>query len=636
MDFFQNQENAQRKTSLLVFYYVLAVILIVLGLYAAVIVIINLNTEPGSQLGYWNPGLFFAVAGITLCIVLLGTLYKIKQLSAGGKYVAELLGGRPIGAQTNDLKERMLLNIVEEMAIASGVQVPRVYILQQEEGINAFAAGFSPDDAVIGVTKGCLDKFSRDELQGVIAHEFSHILYGDMRINIKLMGVLHGILLIAFIGFTILRSTLYAPRRRQGKANNPIPIVLFGLFLIIIGYIGVFFGNLIKSAVSRQREYLADAAAVQFTRNPSGIAGALKKIAGIKKSSQVKNNHAQEASHLFFSSNISGFAARLFSTHPPLGERIKRVDPSFNQDIKISQDKARVDSPLPRFTGGTETFAVNSQDVVSSVGTAQLKHINYAVQVLKDTPDSLLDTARNLPEAESIVYSLLLSKDDKIKEKQIQLLEKTAQPKAYKAVKDIYFEVEKLPVEYRLPLLDITISTLKRSSSESYRIFKNNIKEMIAADGKVSLFEYTIKTIVLSHLRPAFERPSPARVYYHNLKNLKPECRLLFSYLAHYGVDDDNKKVKAFGKAAEKIETINSSDFLPVNKCSLKELDQALAKLDQTDFRLKRKIIDACVVCVVADGQITVRQAELIRVIADAVGCPVPPLLPGLVKQTNS
>ncbi len=635
MDFFQNQENAQRKTSLLVFYYILAVTFIVIGLYAATLVVINFNLEPEFRLGYWNYQIFLVVAGITLSVVSLGTLYKVNQLSSGGKAVARLLGGTPVEPQTSNPKEKMLLNIVEEMSIASGVQVPHVYILRQEKGINAFAAGFSQDDAAIGVTQGSLDKFSRDELQGVIAHEFSHILYGDMRINIKLMGVLHGILIIAFIGFAVLRATLYAPRRRSSSkgGGNILPIVIFALAMVVVGYIGVFFGNLIKSAVSRQREYLADASAVQFTRNPSGIAGALKKIAGITKGSIVENSHSQEASHLFFSSNLSGFMATLLSTHPPIKERIKRVDSSFDQEVKTSQTKTSSNLPVSGFAETEEKFSLNSQKVVSSVGTTQPEHISYAAQALKDIPSSLIDSSHSLPQAESIVYSLLFSKDNQIKERQMELLKDRTNPEAYKAVKNNHFEVAKLPIKYRLPLLDIAISTLKKDTLQSYQKFKDNIEALISADGKISLFEYTVKTIILSHLRPAFEKPSPPKVRYHNFKKLKTECALLLSYLAHYGVDDQNKKEKSFSQSAKKIEAINSSDFLPTDECRLKDLDQALSNLNKASFSLKRKIIDACVTCIIADGQVTNKQAELIRVIADAIDCPIPPLFPGKIES---
>lgn len=637
MDFFQNQEDAQRKTGLLIFYYIMAVVMIIFGLYAALVVVFVLAGAENPQLQHfliWDLQIFSIVTFSTLLIIFSGTIYKVRQLSAGGKAVANLLGARHlINPKPKDPKEKMLLNIVEEMSIASGMQIPQTFILDREPGINAFAAGFNPDDAVIGVTKGCLDKLSRDELQGVIAHEFSHILYGDMRINIKLMGVLHGILIIAFLGYIILRSTLYAPRgRSSGKGGNPLPLILFGLAMVIIGSIGVFFGNLIKSAVSRQREYLADASAVQFTRNPSGIAGALKKIAGIAKSSAMQCKHAQEANHLFFANSAAGFMSGLMSTHPPLPERIKRLEPSF-KSFKASQAQTTASAQVSGFAGNAPSkFNVQSQDIVSSVGTTQQEHISYASKVLNEIPDKLLETAHSLPEAESIVYSLLFSQDNQIKEKQIQLLKKETPTEAFKTFKDISSLVQNLPVEYRLPLLDITISTLKKTSFKNYQRFKNTIQQMIAADGKVSLFEYTVRAITLSHLKPAFEKPLPPKIDYRSLKPLKSECSLLLSYLAHYGVDDDSQKTKSFAAAASKLDIINPSDFMPTEKCSLKEFDQAIDKLNRTAFRLKKKIIDASVTCVIADGWITNRQAELIRVAADAIGCPLPPLSPG--KQT--
>lgn len=636
MDFFQNQENAQRKTGLLVFYYILAVVLIILGIYTAFILVFQAAASSELEIEsmrFWNPHIFFLICGITLAIVAIGTLFKVNQLSAGGKSVAKLLGGKPVHPETRNSKERMFLNIVEEMAIASGSQVPAVYILEQEKGINAFAAGFTPDDAAIGITRGCLEKLSRDQLQGVVAHEFSHILHGDMRINIKLMGVLHGILIIAFLGYAVLRSMLYAPRRRSsGKGGNPLPLILFGLALIIIGSIGVFFGNLIKSAVSRQREYLADASAVQFTRNPSGIAGALKKIAGIADGSRLESKHAQEANHLFFSQSLSGFMANLMSSHPPIEERIQKLESSFKKTKKSEPAATKQNLKTAGFAGSSQKspkFNVESQEVLSSVGTARPEHISYASQILKDISQAVLDNAHSLPEAEVIIYSLLFSKEIQAKEKQISLLKEKIPPQAFKALQNISPEIQKLPVEYRLPLIDIAISTLKKSSAEKYRQFKNNIQKMIEADGKVSLFEYTVKKIILRHLEPAFRKPSPPPVKYHSLKKLKYESSLLLSYLAHYGLDESQKKAAAFAKAAAEISIIDSSDFLATEKCSLKKLDEAFDKLDKASPKLKKKIIAACVTCVIADGWITKKQAELIRVTADAISCPLPPLSPG-------
>src|SRR5690606_28971990 len=251
----------------------------------------------------------------------------------GGSVVAGLLGGLPVNPATDDPDERRLVNVVEEMAIASGVPVPAIYVLPGEESINAFAAGYGVHDAAVAVTRGALKHLTRDELQGVIAHEFSHILNGDMRLNIRLIGLLHGLLLLALIGRVLLRSGGRSRGRRKEKGGS-VQVALIGLGLVLLGYIGVFFGKLIKAAASRQREYLADAAAVQFTRNPEGIAGALKKIGALGAGSRIVHPRAEELSHLYFASGLRSSFAGLFATHPPLVERIRRIDPSFSGDFE--------------------------------------------------------------------------------------------------------------------------------------------------------------------------------------------------------------------------------------------------------------------------------------------------------------
>ena len=347
MDFFERQDQARRSTRRLIVYFIMAVILIILSIYIAAIAIFlgfNLNADSELPFEWWNSELFLWITGATVSVVVIGSLYKIFALSQGGVVVARSLGGRLIESNTPNPQERRLLNVVEEMAIASGTPVPSVFLLEKEKSINAFAAGFTPTDAVIGVTQGTLQILSRHELQGVIAHEFSHILNGDMRLNIRLIGVLNGILVIAMIGYAILRGTSRSSSSKKGGGGA---VLAFGAALFIIGYVGVFFGKLIKSAVSRQREFLADASAVQFTRNPDGLAGALKKIGGLVHGSRIKSSKAEEASHLFFSDGMHGKASPFLSmrnhkppvqtrsafsfmaTHPPLETRIKRIDPSF-------------------------------------------------------------------------------------------------------------------------------------------------------------------------------------------------------------------------------------------------------------------------------------------------------------------
>ena len=310
MDFFASQDVARRKTSLLLLYFSLAVFFIIVAIYLAFTFLFIYQQGGTGQFDpnrFWNPDLFVGVVIGTVIVVGCGSLYKISVLRSGGARVAEMLGGRLIPAGSKDFLQKRLLNIVEEMAIASGVPVPPVYLLESEKGINAFAAGFTKDDAVIGITRGALETLDRNELQGVVAHEFSHILNGDMWLDLKLVGFLHGILLIALIGRSILRGS-----SRSRNSKNSGGAVLFGLVLLILGYLGVLFGRLIKSSVSRQREYLADASAVQFTRNPGGLAGALKKIGGLASGSLIEHNKAEEISHMFFSNGLEGGWSSLF------------------------------------------------------------------------------------------------------------------------------------------------------------------------------------------------------------------------------------------------------------------------------------------------------------------------------------
>ena len=332
MTFFQQQEAARKRTLILIGYFVLAVICIIAAIYTVIVVMLHnvKDDATGASLlpSLWNPEIFTITALVTLLIIVGGSIFKILALRGGGSVVARNLGGRLVLPGTRDPDERKLLNVVEEISIASGVSIPAVFVLEDEAGINAFAAGFSPNRAAVAVTRGCMKLLSRDELQGVIAHEFSHILNGDMRLNIRLMGIIHGILIIGLIGRAMVRSVTRSNRRsssRSGKDSGG-PVLVLGISLFIIGYIGVFFGKIIKAAVSRQREYLADASAVQFTRNPVGISGALKKIGGLSHGSLIENSSAEEASHLFFANGLGQAFLNLLATHPPLTERIQRIE----------------------------------------------------------------------------------------------------------------------------------------------------------------------------------------------------------------------------------------------------------------------------------------------------------------------
>jgi Zn-dependent protease with chaperone function len=633
MDFFAHQDRARRQTSLLIGYYVLAVALIALGVYAAfAAVFLGAEAKTAGAFDWrqaWNPRLFAAVVGGTLLVVLIGTLYKIAQLARGGEAIARMLGGRPVAPDTADAAERRLINVVEEMAIASGIPVPRVFLLDEEKGINAFAAGFEPSNAVIGVTRGCLQTLSRDELQGVIAHEFSHILNGDMRLNLRLVGILNGILVIALVGYGLMRvmSSSSRSRSRNEKGGGAaVGIFLLGLLLMLIGYIGVFFGKLIKSAVSRQREFLADASAVQFTRNPIGIAGALATIAGYKGGTRLATSHAEETSHFFFANGLRGSFLGLLATHPPLDERIRRIDPAFVADrADAAAPPAQSPAPTP-LTAGVSGLAATPAAVVARVGAPQAAHLVYAGRLMEALPAPLLAAVRNPNQAPSVVYGLLLSADTQVREKQLAILA-ARNPSAHATTLALVAPLDTLGGGMRLPLVDLALPALRGLAAEERREFRQLVEALVEADAAIDLFEYTLQRLLRRHLDPAHDGKADAAARYRDLTPLQSACADLLGCLAGWGTDDPVAAKRAFQAGARELELENLAQP-PADACGLQKVDEALNQLSQAAPPLKRRIIAACSACVGSDARVTTEEAELLRAIADSLGCPLPPFLP--------
>ena len=513
MNFFEAQERARQRTGWLVLLFATAMIgliaitnLLLLGILAY-----GQTGEfvfsPVTLQQQFDWDIFIGVALVVSILIFLGSLYKTMSLSDGGRSVAEMLGGRLIARNTSDPDERRLLNVVEEMAIASGISVPNVYVLD-ETSINAFAAGLTPNDAVIGVTNGTLRYLDRDELQGVIAHEFSHIFNGDMRMNIRLIGVLHGILLLGLIGYYILRATRYVRGSRNKEGASAIAIVLaLGAGLVAIGYIGFFFGQWIKAMVSRQREYLADASAVQFTRNKEGIAGALKKIGGLTAGSLLDSPSAPQYSHAYFSQGVGGFLQSLFATHPPLTKRIKKIDPGWNGEFIASR---KVESAVEK-QSGTEEAATRSgivtgtiaagiltaNEIIEQVGSVKEEQVEVAREIINAIPASLRQASEEPFGARAIIYGLLISANTEIETKQRRILMQQADPAVAKQATLLTDDLTTLPMYARLPLLEITIPALQELSPPQYRQFRKVVQSLIAADNKVDLKEWILQRLVM-------------------------------------------------------------------------------------------------------------------------------------------
>jgi Zn-dependent protease with chaperone function len=656
MDFFQQQDKARKKTKLLVFYFAVAVGLLIAMSYLAALLIFSgvqahqhYYDQQQPQFTFWNPEVFLIAAVATLGVITCGCAYKTSQLAEGGSAVAETLGGELVQSNTTDPNERKLLDVVEEMAIASGVPMPKVYVLNNEKGINAFAAGHTPSDAAIGVTHGCIMLLSRDELQGVIGHEFSHLLNGDMRLNIRLIGILFGILCIATIG----RILLYA---RSGNRNNAGPLI--GIALLAIGSIGVFFGRLIQAAVSRQREFLADASSVQFTRNPGGLSGALQKIGRYSFGSHMESEHAPDACHLFFGNGVSEPLFSLMATHPPIDQRIHAIDPVWDgkfpplaeDQIEVVKRAAlsemkRTPSPFPPIfgmpvggitgaiiaSGSTENPPViQSHSVLPNLGNPTPLHLKYAGQLRDSLPENIKAAASEPLDAVALIYAMLLSSDEKTRATQLTGLAKRVVPPDYEKTIALFPEVAPVAAHAHLPIINLALGALRQLSAPQFGQFSQTLQWLIESGGKVELFEFALQKIVLRHLAPQFSKSKPPVIQFYTIKPLVPDCVVLLSALANAGSNDAVEVQKAFAQGAPYLRAPNDGDLrlLPTEQCGLNQMDAALNRLTQAVPIIKRNLIEACVHTIGADGVIQESEAELLRAVADTLDCPIPPFVP--------
>jgi len=640
MNFFEAQDRARRNTLWMILLFMLAVAgLIFLTNLLLLVVLAYLKTgyfvfSISELRSYFDLPVFVGVA-VGICLLISGgSLYKTVSLSKGGPAVAEMLGGRLVPQSSNDLQQRQLLNVVEEMSIAAGMPIPKVYMLD-EHSINAFAAGQSPATAVIGVTRGAVTQLSREELQGVIAHEFSHIFNGDMRLNIRLIGVLHGILLVGMIGYFILRSLRFAGRSRSKKGGGGIvAIIALGAGLMVIGYAGTFFGQWIKAVVSRQREYLADASAVQFTRNKDSIAGALKKIGGPGAGSFIESPAAPQYSHAYFANGLGSFWQSLFATHPPLEKRIKAIDPGW--DGKFVSPQARqqpVSAEAPDVASAraaaaelaVSTAILSAADqAIRQIGTLNEENIEQVRQLIIAMPESLREAAQSAYSARALIYASLINRQTLKKEAWASLQQHA--DRSMPALTMQYLpEFQKLDEKMKLPLLELCINALRELSTNQFIQFERAINNIIAVDNRVDLSEWIIQRLVLQQLNEHFGLRKPPKPRYSTLGAVKSETETLMSLIAYVEHKDDNRAAQAFDRGKNEIGA-TALNILSRQDFSLSTLNQSLDKLMQLKPLVKPRILKACVAIILADGKTTTSGIELVRTISTCLDCPMPPM----------
>lgn len=642
-DFFERQSNARRSTKWLVAMFIVSVVLIVGTIVAVTAIALGVASESqqlqrsvgisdSNTLNSWEIPIFAGLGA--LAMILMGSAFKIAELRGGGTTVAESVGGKRVTPNTTDPVERRLVNVVEEMALASGVPVPPVYILPEEQGINAFAAGYSPSDAVVAVTRGTAEQLSRDELQGVVAHEFSHILNGDMRLNIRLIGVLYGILLLGLIGRFLLRSAYFSGHRRSSKNDNGSVLLALGLVLIVLGFVGSVCGNLIKAALSRQREYLADASAVQFTRNPGGIAGALKRIGAAVTGSKIEHQNAAEVSHMYFSTGVwEGFTG-LMATHPPLPKRIKALEPNWNGEFPAMPKTPIALTEIAGAAGFTGASASADEIPVAvveqaadHVGNPTENHRQYAFELVRALPPEIVEAVHEPYGARAVIFALLLDETEEVRQAQMQALSETIRADIVELTTKLAPTVRKLDARVRLPLVDMSLAALRAMAKSQYVEFTAAFKKLVEADQRLALFEWTLARVLLRHLHPQFEEAAAPRIAYYGLQRLGGPCSVLLSALAYAGNQVDDAR-QAFAEAAAHLPKVKL-ELLPTGKCGLRELDQALNELVKVSAKHRERLLDACAAAICADEEVKIREAELLRGISDMLDCPMPPLLPG-------
>ncbi|MCK2094511.1 M48 family metallopeptidase [Thauera aromatica] len=611
MDFFAAQDHARRQSRLLVLWFALAVVLIIVVVHAGAALLL-FPGEDGSvaTAPLFDPAQFLATAAVVGGVILLASLYRIARLAVGGgEAVARTLGGRPLARATPDPRERRLLNIVDEMAIAAGLPTPPVYVLDGEPGINAFAAGTRPQQAVVALTRGALEKLDRDELQGVVAHEFSHILNGDMRLNLRLIGLLHGILVLSLIGRVLLRGG-----GRGGKSRSPF--ALLGLLLVAVGHVGVLCGQLIKAAVSRQREFLADAAAVQFTRNPAGLAGALRRIAGY--GANIGHPRAEEVSHMLF--GASGHLSALFATHPPLAERIRRIDPRFLPDHPLPDHPLSATPPASTAAAAGPPTAETAAAFTAAIGQLQPEHLAQAQVRIARLDGALRQSLQEPSGAQAICLALLLDRDPGIRQRQLQKVAAAVDDPLALRTELEYATVAALDPGMRLPLIELALGALRELDRDARERFITLLDALAGTDGWLALGEYVLVRL----LRDALQPRSPAPALAASPAELRRHTALLLSVIAIAGQHDAAATRAAYARGAAAAPLDALGPLLEAGEIDFPALDRAFAQLAATAPPFRRRLVYAMAEAAIEDGRLAPIEAELLRAACEALDCPAP------------
>lgn len=645
MDFFEHQVAARRKTKLLVFYFLCAVILIVTALNLALWGLFNLsggfsNNAQSISLAQWfKESWFFYITIGSIALILLGSLYRWLSLADGGKAVARMVNAREVLPDTNDLLERRLLNVVEEMSIASGTSVPTVYVMDQENAINAFVAGIESADTVMVVTRGALEQLSRQELQGVVAHEFSHIFNADMKINVRLISILAGILMLGQAGYFMMRAFRYGGSTRSNKDSGGIvvAIVMIGISVYAIGSIGLFFGRLIKAAISRQREYLADASAIQYARDNEGLAGAFIKIQ--RQSSLLNNSHAEETSHMCIAEPIK-LSLNSLATHPPIEKRLSAIMPGWRSFKEQKDQEAEREARRSvqeaireeaRQQSQTQQKGFDIGGLADTVGKPTTMHMHAAGALLLALPEVITQAAHghhSNSHAMHLVFALLLSDHGQVEEASLQAIEKVYGAQSSERILELASHITKDQRQLRLAILDLAIPSLRRLSNEERKQFFGLLRQLIHQDNHVSQFEYVLYCLIHKHLIGNGDQSNKSITRFTKVEK---ELQSLLSAVIHASGQDQATKEKVFKQVFSGF--ISSERTLLAENFDAEQFHQALKTLRRLSPMLKKPLLNGLEEAIEQDGVVKYQEIELLRAIAECLDCPIPPIIENSQKE---
>ncbi len=644
MNFFEHQRWAHRQTRILIFYFFLAVVALVgSATLGALAIVLWLNAGDVAPERLWEVG--WGVALTTAVLIALASWGRWMMLRKGGASVAEMMGGQLIVHGDQDPQRKTLLNVVEEMAIASGIVMPQVYLLPRESSINAFAAGYSPNQAAVAFSQGCLDHLTRDELQGVVAHEFSHILHGDMRLNTYLVSLLFGIFSLTIAGRFFLRSLHWIrfSGRRGGRGQQGVFFVIlammaFGLLLIVLGYFGVLFGQLIKSSISRQREFLADAAALQFTRNPLSIGGALKKIRDLSRYSwwkgQIEDYHAQELSHMFFASPGKFALDSLFASHPPLEERIRRIDRGL---LRLPPYDPRTESPKkdqeqpkkpsrqgpPPIIPGLTRGQITPEQLLLTIGVLEGEQLSKAQRLLESLPESVIEACRDPLGAMAYTYALALEEDLVSRQAQIQWLKENESPHLRALIEPARQQIDRIDRSQRLRLIDLCLPTLKELAPQRKRSLLHHIQRIMYLNQQLDHFEFVLYSLLRHHLQDSSHLVAPL-LPSRGLSQMSQEISLVLSALAHLSSASDSERIQAFNAGAEVLKEKSNLRYRTLTKAQGENLIWAIDRLRQLKPHKKEWVAKALIATALHLQPVLPQEQEMLRALLESMDTPAP------------